>query len=197
MFTPDKASQMMALASSDKANPEESTAKNTAVKRRNIGDSSSDADNFNLKTQATKTSAKSTPVIDKAEDSDESMIESCSSQNLTQERDQKSKVKDFDPCLATPICEGGNLVGNLCNPLSETNLRLLSRQPLNLSHLISLMVPQHQQLERTLALRAKPFEIRDLQQNTHLQRDKLSDKFNRRDIQFYDLYVKGGESEEL
>ena len=80
-------------------------------------------------------------MIDKAEDSDESMIESCSSQNLTQERDQKSKVKDFDPCVATPNCEGGNLVGNLCNPLSETNLRLLSRQPLNLSHLITLMLP--------------------------------------------------------
>jgi hypothetical protein len=50
MVTPDKASQKVGLASTEKANPEESTAKNTAVKRRNIGDSSSDADNFNLKT---------------------------------------------------------------------------------------------------------------------------------------------------
>lgn len=81
-------------------------------------------------------------MIDKAEDSDESMIESCSSQTLTQERDQKSNVKDFDPCVATPISGGGNLVGSLCNPLSETNLRLLSRQPLNLSHLITLMLPE-------------------------------------------------------
>ena len=47
MVTPDKASQMVAI---EKANPEESAAKNTAVKRRNIGESSSDADNFNLKT---------------------------------------------------------------------------------------------------------------------------------------------------
>jgi hypothetical protein len=50
MVTPDKASQIVGLASSDKANPEDCTAKSTAVKRRNIGDSSSDADNFNLKT---------------------------------------------------------------------------------------------------------------------------------------------------
>ena len=142
MVTPDKASQIVgALASTEKTNPEESTAKNTTVKRRNLGDSSSDADNFILKTQATKTTAKSTPVIDKAEDSDESMIESCSSQSLTQERDQKSKVKDFDPCVTTPGSGGGILVGSLCNPLSETNLRLLSRQPLNLSHLISFMLP--------------------------------------------------------
>ena len=83
-------------------------------------------------------------MIDKAEDSDESMIESCSSQSLTQDRDQNSKVKDFDPCVSTPGSSsigGGNLVGSLCNPLSETNLRLLSRQPLNLGHLISLMLP--------------------------------------------------------
>ena len=50
MVTPDKASQIGALASTEKANPEESTAKNTTVKRRNLGDSSSDADNFILKT---------------------------------------------------------------------------------------------------------------------------------------------------
>ena len=143
MVTPDKASQIFgALASTEKANPEESTAKNTIGKRRNLGDSSSDADNFILKTQATKTTAKSTPVIDKAEDSDESMIESCSSQSLTQDRDHKSKVKDFDPCVTTQgNIGGGILVGSLCNPLSETNLRLLSRQPLNLSHLISFMLP--------------------------------------------------------
>jgi hypothetical protein len=41
-------------------------------------------DNLNLKTQASKTTAKSTPVMeDQVEDSDESMIESCSSSSHT------------------------------------------------------------------------------------------------------------------
>ena len=84
MVTPDKGS-IFGATGAGKTNPEEGAAINTAVKIRGLGDSSSDADNFNLKTQASKATAKSTPVIEKAEESDESMIESCSSssQSLT------------------------------------------------------------------------------------------------------------------
>lgn len=45
----------------------------------------------------------------------------------------------------------------------------------------------------------KPFvQIESMQQRSiHIQKNKLSDKFNRRDIQFYDLYVKNDNGEEL
>lgn len=63
-----------------------------------------------------KTTAKSTPVVDKAEESDESMIESCSSESDSEE---DSKVKDFNT---------NNLVSNSePGQLSETNLRLFAR----------------------------------------------------------------------
>lgn len=38
---------------------------------------------------------------------------------------------------------------------------------------------------------------RDFDTSKHMVRNKLSDKFNRRDVQFYDLYVKKEDGSEL
>jgi hypothetical protein len=48
--------------------------------------------------------------------------------------------------------------------------------------------------DRSLTLSSKPVCIREVRP---MKRERLSDKFNRRDVQFYDTYIKGEGVEEV
>jgi hypothetical protein len=50
---------------------------------------------------------------------------------------------------------------------------------------------------KSLTLSAKPFSLKEVAGGKCLQRERLSDKFNRRDIQFYDVYIKKEGIEEV
>lgn len=98
--------------------------------------------------------------------------------------------------------------------LNEQSLKLLDRSgshnKLDFNAFIKQMVveehldthgPSASQVASNLSIdifKKKPYLNIDLLQGSeHLLRNKVSDKFTRRDVQFYDLYVKKENGEEL
>ena len=87
--------------------------------------------------------------------------------------------------------------------LSRENLQELERISefgrLKFGTFIAQMIKEEEGSEHVLDIfKKRPYlQIESLQHEQHIVRNKLSDKFNRRDVQFYDLYVKKDSGEEL
>jgi len=93
----------------------------------------------------------------------------------------------------------------MTNYLNEENLKHLQRisncVKLDFSNFIKQMILDEKENnpESKFVFPKKQYlNISTLQQRTeHLQQNKLSDKFNRRDVQFYDMYIKKDNGEDL